>query len=109
MSSQKEERKSVNISNPLMRLLKGDKLVGGKTEDKLEKTLTKSLVNASVINQFINAWGKFLSLFILFPMQLVIFYLFINDRIIEGLIFTVSYAFLVLLVLYKILKKLNSE
>lgn len=92
-----------------MKLLKDDKVSRRKTEYKTEQTLTKSLVNASVINQFIKAWSKFLSLFILFPLQLVVFYLFVNDRIIEGLMFTVSYAFLVLFALYKILKKLNSE
>jgi hypothetical protein len=97
------------VSNPLMKLLKNERISRRKTEDKLEKALTKSLVNASLVNQFINAWAKFLSLFILFPMQLVIFYLFINDKIIEGLMFAVSYAFIVLFVLYGILKKLNSE
>jgi hypothetical protein len=97
------------VSNPLMKLLKDDKSDRVRTKDKTEKTLTKSLVNASLINQFINAWSKLLSLFILFPMQLVIFYLFVNDMIVEGLAFTVLYSFVVIFALYKILKKLNSE
>jgi hypothetical protein len=93
------------VSNPLMKLLNNRDIEKPKTKKIRVSTIAKGLLEFTALKEIANALSSLLSLFIVFPLQIALFYLFINGFMVEGLIFSVIYSFLVIFAFYKILTK----
>jgi ribonucleotide reductase beta subunit family protein with ferritin-like domain len=68
--------------------------------------IATGLLQYSAFRQIADAIATLLSLFIIFPLQIALFYLFVKGYILEGLIFAVLYAFVVIFAVYKIFTRL---
>jgi ribonucleotide reductase beta subunit family protein with ferritin-like domain len=93
------------VSNPLMKLLKNDSTEKSKSKKTVMSAISKGLLEFTALKEVARALSSLLSLFIVFPLQIALFYLFVNGFIVEGLIFSVAYAFIVIFAFYKILTK----
>jgi hypothetical protein len=93
------------VSNPLMKLLSNRDTGKSKMSKIKLSPIAKGLLEFTALKEIARALSSLLSLFIVFPLQIALFYLFINGFIVEGLAFSVIYAFLVIFAFYKILNK----
>jgi ABC-type multidrug transport system fused ATPase/permease subunit len=97
------------VSNPLMKLLKNENEEKSKARKIRASAIAKGLLEYAALKEIANAISSLLSLFILFPLQLVAFYLFVKGLVMHALAFTVGYCSVVIFALYKILTKSLSK
>jgi len=88
-----------------MKLLSNSDTEKSKSKKVRLSSISKGLLEFAAIREIARALSSLLSLFIVFPLQVVSFYLFINGFMVEGLIFSIAYAFVVIYAFYKILTK----